>query len=164
MWLTLVCVLFDFYWIHIKICGESVPLDQNRNKLRGPEGFTKIGKALRASFFSVKGVFKRVTQNNEKRRWANGKKKCSLCPRTSRVNQNWFTILDQNRKSESNLIHSHTAPNAPCVEQTSGIAHGYQQQEKTAVWDVSGAVWRREPYNLTLESKTYYTQNYDIMR
>ena len=73
-------------------------------------------------------------------------------------------ILDQNRKSESNLIHSHTAPNAPCVEQTSGIAHGYQQQEKTAVWDVSGAVWRREPYNLTLESKTYYTQNYDTMR
>ena len=110
MWLTLVCVLFDFYWISIKICGESVPLDQNRNKLRGPEGFTKIGKALRASFFSVEGVFKRVTQNNKKRRWANGKKKCSLCPRTSRVNQNWFTLLDQNRKSESNLIHSHTAP------------------------------------------------------
>ena len=43
----------------------------------------------------------------------------------------------------------------------SGIAHGYQQREKTAVGDVSGAVWRREPYNLTLESKTYYTQNYD---
>ena len=46
----------------------------------------------------------------------------------------------------------------------SGIAHGYQQQEKTAVWDVSGAVWRREPYNLTLESKTYSTPNYDTMR
>ena len=42
------------------------------------------------------------------------------------------------------------------MEQMSGIAHGYQQQEKTAVWDVSGAVGRREPYNLTLESKTYY--------
>ena len=28
----------------------------------------------------------------------------------SRVNQNGFTLLDQNRKSESNLIHSHTAP------------------------------------------------------
>ena len=25
VWLTLLCVLFDFYWIYIKICGESVP-------------------------------------------------------------------------------------------------------------------------------------------
>ena len=66
------------------------------------------------------------------------------------MNQNGFTRIPR--------------PNAPCMEQMSGIAHGYQQQEKTAVWDVSGAVWRREPYNLTLESKTYYTQNYDTMR
>ena len=29
---------------------------------------------------------------------------------------------------------------------------------------VCGAVGRREPYNLTLENKTYYTQNDDSMR
>ena len=81
------------------------------------------------------------------------------------MNQNGFTISDQNRKSESNLIHSHTAPKRALYG--ADVPHrtrGYQQQEKTAVWDVSGAVWRREPYNLTLESKTYYTQNYDTMR
>ena len=33
---------------------------------RGPEDFTDFGKALRASFFSSEGVFKRVTQNNKK--------------------------------------------------------------------------------------------------
>ena len=110
VWLTLGCVWFDFYWISIKICWESVPLRQNRKKIRGPEGFTKIGKVLWASFIFPEGVFKKRLHKTTKKRWANGKKKCSLCPRTSRVNQNWFTILHQNRKSESNLIHSHTAP------------------------------------------------------
>ena len=46
------------------------------------------------------------------------------------------------------------------MEQMSGIAHG----RKAAIWRVCGAVGRLEPYNLTLESKTYYTQNYDTMR
>ena len=44
------------------------------------------------------------------------------------------------------------------------VAHGREVAHKTAVWRVCGAVGRREPYNLTLESKTYYTQNYDTMR
>ena len=44
------------------------------------------------------------------------------------------------------------------------IAHGRDITRKTAVWRVCGGVGQREPYNLTLESKTYYTQNYDTMR
>ena len=43
----------------------------------------------------------------------------------------------------------------------SSIGHGREAARKAAIWRVCGAVWRREPYNLTLESKTYYTQNYD---
>ena len=52
VWLTLLCVLFDFYWIHIKICGESVPLRPDRTEIiyKSPEGLTEIGKALRALF------------------------------------------------------------------------------------------------------------------
>ena len=38
----------------------------------------------------------------------------------------------------------------------SGIAHGREAARKAAIWRVCGAVGRREPYNLTLESKTYY--------
>ena len=43
-------------------------------------------------------------------------------------------------------------------------AHGYETAEAPAVWRVCGGVGRREPYNLTLENKTYYTQNDDSMR
>lgn len=80
------------------------------------------------------------------------------------MNQNGFTLLDQNRKSESNLIHSHTAPKRVLYGLMSSIGHGREAARKAAIWRVCGAVWRREPYNLTLESKTYYTQNYDTMR
>ena len=44
------------------------------------------------------------------------------------------------------------------------IAHGRDITRKTAVRRVCGAVGRREQYNLTLENKTYYTQNHDNMR
>ena len=37
-----------------------------RGEKRDPEDFTDFGKALRASFFSPEGVFKRVTRNNKK--------------------------------------------------------------------------------------------------
>ena len=43
-------------------------------------------------------------------------------------------------------------------------ARGCDITRKTTVWRVCGAVGRREPYNLTLESKTYYTQKDDSMR
>ena len=43
-------------------------------------------------------------------------------------------------------------------------ARGRDITRKTAVWRACGAVGRREPYNLLLESKTYYTQNHDNMR
>ena len=50
------------------------------------------------------------------------------------------------------------------VGQIPRAAHGRDVTCKPAVWRVCGAVGRREPYNLLLESKTYYTQNYDTMR
>ena len=66
---------------------------------------------------SPESVFKRVTQKNNansERMWAYDKRKtdelCEIRARTAKVNQNWFTILDQNRKSESHLIHSHISP------------------------------------------------------
>ena len=41
---------------------------------------------------------------------------------------------------------------------------GRDELHKPTVWRVCGGVGQREPYNLTPESKTYYTQNYDTMR
>ena len=46
-------------------------------------------------------------------------------------------IMPADLQSESNLIHSHTAP---CVGRLQQIAHGYRLREKYAVWGVFGAV------------------------
>lgn len=46
-------------------------------------------------------------------------------------------IMPADLQSESNLIHSHTAP---CVGRLQQIAHGYRLREKNAVWGVFGAV------------------------
>ena len=125
VWLTLLCVLFDFYWIHIKICGESVPSRPDRTEKiwKSPEGLTKSVRFSGLFFLSPESVFKRVTQNNNanlERAWAYDKRKtdklCEMRTRTAEVNQFWFTIWVQNRKSESNLIHSNISPRrAPCV-------------------------------------------------
>ena len=72
------------------------------------------------------------------------------CGKTEKVNQICFTLT--------------TSPNAACVGLNPHIGHGREVTYKTAVWRVCGAVGRREPYNLTLESKTYYTQKDDSMR
>ena len=173
VWLTLVCVLFDFYWICIKICGESVPLRPDRTEkiYKSPEGLTEIGKVLRALFSPPESVFKRVTQNNDTTRkgselmirpilrdcakYARGPPKWissdSLFEyKIEKVDQIWFTLT--------------LRPNTPHVGRMLRVAHGRGAAYKPAVWRVCGAVVRREPYNLTLESKTYYTQNNDSMR
>ena len=173
VWLTLLCVLFDFYWIYIKICGESVPSRPDRTEkiYKEPGGPYQIGKVLRALFSPPESVFKRVTQNNDTTRkgselmirpilrdcvkYARGPPKWIRTDslwggKTEKVNQIWFTLTFR--------------PNAPCVGRMLRIAHGRDITRKPAVWRVCGAVGRHEPYNLTLESKTYYTQNYDTMR
>lgn len=72
-------------------------------------------------------------------------------------------IMPADLQSESELIHSHTAPKrALCGADVRHRTRIPAARENRRL-DVSGAVWRREPYNLTLESKTYYTQNYDTM-
>ena len=160
-WLTLLCVLFDFYWIYIKNCGESVPLRPDRTEiiykeLREPY---QIGKVLRALFSPPESVFKRVTQNNDTTRkgselmirpilrdcvkYARGPPKWirtdSLFEyKTEKVNQIWFTLTPR--------------PNAPCVGRMLRVAHGREVAYKASVWRVCGAVGRREPYNLTLEN------------
>ena len=70
--------------------------------------------------------------------------------KTEKVNQIWFTRSNR--------------PNLPCVGRMPLTAHGRDERHKHAVWRACGAVGRREPYNLLLESKTYYTQNHDNMR
>ena len=172
-WLTLLRVLFDFYWIHIKICGESVPLRPDRTEkiLKEPGGPYQIGKVLRALFSPPESVFKRVTQNNDTARkgselmirpilrdcvkYARGPPKWirtdSLFEyKIEKVNQIWFTPKSR--------------PNKPRVGQILRIAHGRDELHKPVVWRVCGGVGQREPYNLTLESKTYYTQNYDTLK
>ena len=173
VWLTLLCALFEFYWIYIKICGESVPLrpDKTEKIYKEPGEPYQIGKALRALFSPPGSVFKRVTRNNNTARkgselmirpilrdcakYARGPPKWissdSLFEhKIEKVNQIWFTLTPR--------------PNAPCVGQVAHAAHGYETANAPAVWRVCGAVGRREPYNLILENKTYYTQNYDNMR
>ena len=171
--LTLLCVLFDFYWIYIKICGEGVPLhpDKTEKIYKEPGGPYQIGKVLRALFSPPESVFKMVTQNNDTAwkgselmirpilrdcaKYARGPPKWIRTDslwgdKTEKVNHIWFTLTPR--------------PNLPCVGQMPHAAHGYETANAPAVWRVCGAVGRHEPYNLTLESKTYYTQNYDIMR
>ena len=163
VWLTLVCVLFDFYWIYIKICGESVPSRPDRTEIIYKElgGPYQIGKVLRALFSPPESVFKRVIQNNDTARkgselmirpilrdcakYARGPPKWirtdSLFEyKIEKVNQIWFTPTSR--------------PNPPRVGQILRVAHGRDITRKTAVWRVCGAVGRREPYNLILESKT----------
>ena len=112
--LTLLCVLFDFYWIHIKICGESVPLrlDRTEKILKEPGGPYQIGKVLRALFSPPESVFKRVIRNNDVARkgsvlmirpilrdcakYARGPPKWIRTDslwggKTEKVNQIWFT-------------------------------------------------------------------------
>ena len=114
VWLTLLCVLFDFYWIYIKICGESVPLRPDKTEIIYKElgGPYQIGKALRALFSLPESVFKRVTQGNRKNKkgceyMTNAKQtNCAKYARgppkwirtdslswikTEKVNQFWFT-------------------------------------------------------------------------
>ena len=173
MWLTLLCVLFNFYWIYIKNCGESVPLRPDRTEkiYKSPEGLTEIGKVLRA-LFSPRKVYSRGLHRTTKRiekgsgrmtglqlrdymRYACGppewiRTDSLFGSRTGKVNQIGFTPTPR--------------PNTPRVGQIPCAAHGRDVTGKPAVWRVCGAVGRREQYNLTLESKTYYTQNYDNMR
>ena len=60
VWLTLLCVLFDFYWIYIKICGESVPLRPDRTEIiyKSPEGLTKSVR-FSGLFFLPRKVYSR---------------------------------------------------------------------------------------------------------
>ena len=81
------------------------------------------------------------------------------------VNQIWFTFSVLPHQSESKLIHYQVPPRrAPCGADSTHRTQGREGSHKTTIWRVCGAVWRCEPYNLTPENKTYYTQNDDSMR
>ena len=100
VWLTLLCVLFDFYWICIKICGESVPLrpDKTEKIYKEPGGPYQIGKVLRA-LFSPRKVYSsglhRITIQH--------RKEVNLW-----LDQFWEIVRNTHadRQSESELIHS----------------------------------------------------------
>ena len=149
VWLTLLCALFDFYWIYIKNCGESVPLhpDKTEKIYKEPGGPYQIGKVLRALFSPPESVFKRVTQNNDMARkgselmirpilrdcakYARGPPKWirtdSLFEyKIEKVNQIWFTRSNR--------------PNAPCVGRMLRVARGRDITRKPAVWRACGAM------------------------
>ena len=100
VWLTLVCVLFDFYWIYIKICGESVPSRPDRTEIIYKElgGPYQIGKVLRALFSPPRKVYSRglhrITIQHGKvvNLW---------------LDQFWEIVRNthEDRRSESELIH-----------------------------------------------------------
>ena len=88
-------------------------------------------------------------------------------------------IMPADLQSESELIHSleskpkkwikpdslaYRAQTRPVWGWCPASDTGREAARKAAIWRVCGAVGRRELYNLTLESKPYYTQNYDTMR
>ena len=99
VWLTLVCVLFDFYWIYIKICGESVPLRPDRTEIiyKSPEGLTKSVR-FSGLFFLPRKVYSkglhRITIQHGKvvNLW---------------LDQFWEIVRNTHadRQSESELIH-----------------------------------------------------------
>ena len=99
VWLTPVCVLFDFYWIYIKICGESVPLRPDRTEIiyKSPEGLTKSVR-FSGLFFLPRKVYSkglhRITIQHGKvvNLW---------------LDQFWEIVRNTHadRRSESELIH-----------------------------------------------------------
>ena len=99
VWLTPICVLFDFYWIYIKICGESVPLRPDRTEIiyKSPEGLTKSVRSSGLFFLSGKCIQMGYTRQQEKSR-----KDVSI-----RQTQNRRTVRNTHadRRSESELIH-----------------------------------------------------------
>ena len=100
VWLTLLCVLFDFYWICIKICGESVPSRPDRTEIiyKSPENLTEIVKVLRA-LFSPRKVYSKglhgitIQHGKVANLW---------------LDQFWEIVWNthEDRQSESELIHS----------------------------------------------------------
>ena len=93
VWLTLVCVLFDFYWIYIKICGESVPSQPDRTEkiYKEPGGPYQIGKVLRA-LFSLRKVYSRGLHETTKKEMSKWQKEVCIMP--------------ADLQSESERIHS----------------------------------------------------------
>ena len=90
VWLTLLCVLFDFYWIHIKICRKSVPLR--------PEDLTKSVR-FSGLFFLPRKVYSRGLH----RVMIQHGKVVNLW-----LDQFWEIVRNtyEDRRSESELIHS----------------------------------------------------------
>ena len=99
VWLTLLCVLIDFYWIHIKICGESVPLRPDRAEkiYKSPEDLTKSVRFSGLFFLPGKCIQKGLHKATEKTR-----KDVSIWQ-----TQNRRTVRNTHadRQSESELIH-----------------------------------------------------------
>ena len=97
--LTLLCALFVFYWIYIKICGESVPLRPDRTEIiyKSPEGLTKSVR-FSGLFFLPRKVYSRGLH----RITIQHRKVVNLW-----LDQFWEIVRNthEDRQSESELIH-----------------------------------------------------------
>ena len=124
MWLTLLCVLFDFYWIYIKICGKSVPSRPDRLEIiyKEPGGPYQIGKVLRALFSPRKVCSNGYTKQQKgdeqmaKRsvHYARGPPEWIRTDslswiKTKKVNQIWFTRIPRPVWSRCPASHTDTS-------------------------------------------------------
>ena len=159
VWLTLLCVLFDFYWICIKIFGESVPSRPDRTEIIYKELGEpyQIGKVLRALFSPRKVYSKKLHKATEKI-----KKGCEYMTNAKQTNCAKYA------RGPPKWIRTDSLSHLAQIRPVWGRCHAQHTDTKQPTlppfWRVCEAVGRREPYNLTIESKTYYTKNFDNMR
>ena len=153
MWLTLLCVLFDFYWIYIKICGKSVPSRPDRLEIiyKEPGGPYQIGKVLRA-LFSPRKVYSKglheTTERIEEGRNHMTKFKVRNCAKYARGPPEWIRTdsLSGSKTEKVNQIWftPTPCPNAPSVGQMLSIGHGRETTRNNRFWVRlwgCGAVW-----------------------
>ena len=101
VWLTLLCVLFDFYWIHIKICGKGVPLRPDRAEkiYKSPEDLTKSvrfsglfflpGKCIQEGYMKQQYKLRKRVYVYDK---IKSRRLCKIYTRAAGVNPFWFTF------------------------------------------------------------------------
>ena len=121
-WLTLLRVLFDFYWIHIKICGESVPSRPDKTE----KAYKEPGEPYQSVRFS--GLFflpGRRIQNGYTKQQKGGEQMAKRSVHYARGPPEWIRTdsLSWIKTEKVNQIWFNRIlrTNAPCVEQMSSI-------------------------------------------
>lgn len=152
VWLTLLCALFEFYWIYIKICGESVPLRPDRTEIiyKSPEGLTKSvrpsglfflpGKCIQEGYMKQQYKLRKRVYVYDK---IKSRRLCKIYTRAAGVNPFWFTFWGKNWKVNHIWFTLAPRPNAAHVEENPRIAHGsrghLQNRRLARLWGCGAA-------------------------